>query len=340
MRHEDASVRRPIGVFDSGIGGLTVVSALRSLLPNENINYLGDTARVPYGGKSQPTVERYSLEIAAMLLAENAKMLVVACNTASAGLSSFTTNSSGPAVPVSDVRTAVESRGLAGVIVQGVGQEGREYQVRATTEDEGESDKTAAEIQAGVREKFGEGAFDVMRIEAVGPKVGRDLWRSAALAVLAATVMMGIYIAIRFDFRFGIGAAVAVLHDVLITLGAISITNLEFDLTTVAALLTVVGYSVNDTVVISDRIRENLRKMRRESLATVMNASINETLSRTIITGGTAIIATAVLFWLGGPVIHSFAFTMLFGFIVGTYSSIFIASPIVLYLERGARKRA
>ena len=243
------------------------------------------------------------------------------------------------AVPVSDVRSGVESKGLAGVVVQGVGQEEREYQVRATTEDEGESDRTAADIQAGLREKFGEGSFDVMRIEAVGPKVGRDLWRSAALAVLAATVMMGIYIAIRFDFRFGIGAAVAVLHDVLITLGAISIANLEFDLTTVAALLTVVGYSVNDTVVISDRIRENLRKMRRESLATVMNVSINETLSRTIITGGTAIIATAVLFWLGGPVIHSFAFTMLFGFIVGTYSSIFIASPIVLYLERDTRKR-
>ena len=241
--------------------------------------------------------------------------------------------------PVSDVRGAVESKGLAGVVVQGVGQEGREYQVRATTVDEGESDRTAADLQAGLREKFGEGSFEVLRIEAVGPKVGRDLWRSAALAVLAATVMMGIYIAIRFDFRFGIGAAIAVLHDVLITLGAISIMNLEFDLTTVAALLTVVGYSVNDTVVISDRIRENLRKMRRESLATVMNVSINETLSRTVITGGTAIIATAALFWLGGPVIHSFAFTMLFGFIVGTYSSIFVASPIVLYLERDARKR-
>jgi preprotein translocase subunit SecF len=240
---------------------------------------------------------------------------------------------------VSDVRAAVESKGLEGVVVQAVGQEGREYQVRAATEDEGESDKTAADIQGGLREKFGDGAFEVMRIEAVGPKVGRDLWRSAALAVLAATVMMGIYIAIRFDFRFGIGAAVAVLHDVLMTIGAISIANLEFDLTTVAALLTVVGYSVNDTVVISDRIRENLRKMRRESLATVMNVSINETLSRTIITGGTAIIATAVLFWMGGPVIHSFAFTMLFGFIVGTYSSIFIASPIVLYLERGTRKK-
>ena len=240
---------------------------------------------------------------------------------------------------VGDVRAAVEGKGLEGVTVQAVGSDGREYQVRAAIgETEGESDKTAAEIQAGLRERFGDGSFEVQRIEAVGPKVGRDLWRSAALAVLAATVMMGIYIAIRFDFRFGIGAAVAVLHDVLITLGAISITNMEFDLTTVAALLTVVGYSVNDTVVISDRIRENLRKMRRESLATIMNASINETLSRTIITGGTAIIATAVLFWLGGPVIHSFAFTMLFGFVVGTYSSIFIASPIVLYLERNTKK--
>jgi preprotein translocase subunit SecF len=244
------------------------------------------------------------------------------------------------AAPVSDVRTAVESKGLEGVVVQGVGPEQREYQVRAATGGDDESDQTAAQIQAGLREKFGENSFDVLRIEAVGPKVGRDLWRSAALAVLAATVMMGIYIAIRFDFRFGIGAAVAVLHDVLITLGAISIINLEFDLTTVAALLTVVGYSVNDTVVISDRIRENMRKMRRESLATIMNLSINETLSRTVITGGTAIIATAVLFWLGGPVIHSFAFTMMFGFIVGTYSSIFIASPIVLYLERDTRKRS
>ena len=243
------------------------------------------------------------------------------------------------AAPVSGVRDAVESKGLEGVVVQAVGPEEREYQIRATTGGEGESDQTAALIQAGLREKFPENTFEILRIEAVGPKVGRDLWRSAALAVLAATVMMGIYIAIRFDFRFGVGAAVAVLHDVLITLGAISITNLEFDLTTVAALLTVVGYSVNDTVVISDRIRENLRKMRRESLATVMNLSINETLSRTVITGGTAIIATAVLFWLGGPVIHSFAFTMMFGFIVGTYSSIFIASPIVLYLERDTRKK-
>jgi preprotein translocase subunit SecF len=173
----------------------------------------------------------------------------------------------------------------------------------------------------------------------VGPKVGKDLWRQATLAVLLATLCMGAYIAFRFEFRFGVGAAVALLHDVLITLGALSIAHMEFDLTTVAGLLTVVGYSVHDTVIVSDRIRENMRKMRRDSLATIMNLSINETLSRTLITSGTAILVTAALFLLGGSVIHSFAFTLLVGFVVGTYSSIYVASPIVLYLERERAKR-
>jgi preprotein translocase subunit SecF len=164
--------------------------------------------------------------------------------------------------------------------------------------------------------------------------VGRDLWRSATLAVLASTVMMGIYIAVRFDLRFGVGVAVALLHNVLFALAALSLVNLEFDLTTVAALLTIVGFSVNDNVVISDRIRENMRKTRRADLATVLNTAINETLSRTIINSGTVIFVAAALFVLGGPVIHSFAFTLLVGFIIGTYSSIFVATPIVLFLDR------
>ena len=149
---------------------------------------------------------------------------------------------------------------------------------------------------------------------------------------------MGAYIAFRFDWRFGVGAAVALVHDVLMTLGALSIFRMEFDLTTVAGLLTVVGYSVHDTVIVSDRIRENLANMRKESLATIVNLSINETLSRTIITSGTAILVTVALFLLGGPVIHSFAFALMVGFIVGTYSSIYVAAPIVLYLE-GRRGR-
>ena len=237
------------------------------------------------------------------------------------------------ATPIADMRAALSRPELREVVVQDVGQGGKEFQIRVLGAAEGGSTGVADAIKAGLREKFGEGTYDVLRVETVGPKVGKDLWRDATLAVLAATLVMATYIALRFEIRFGIGAAVALMHDVLITLGALSIANMEFDLTTVAALLTVVGYSVHDTVIVSDRIRENMRKMRRETLATIMNLSINETLSRTLITSGTAILVTAALFVLGGTVIHSFAFALLVGFIVGTYSSIYVASPIVLYLE-------
>jgi preprotein translocase subunit SecF len=195
--------------------------------------------------------------------------------------------------PIADIRAAFEREELRGLVVQDVGQDGREFQIRALGGEEGGRSTAAGDaIRAGLKEKFGEGTYDVLRVETVGPKVGRELWRNASLAVLAATIMMGAYIAFRFDLRFGIGAAVALLHDVFITIGALSLANMEFDLTTVAALLTVVGFSVNDTVIISDRIRENMRKMRRESLATIINLSINETLSRTIITSGTAVLVT------------------------------------------------
>lgn len=240
---------------------------------------------------------------------------------------------------VADIRQALERPELREVVVQNVGQGDSEFQIRVLGAAEGDSSAVADGIKAGLRDKFGEGTYEVLRVETVGPKVGKDLWRDATLAVLAATLVMGAYIAVRFEVRFGIGAAVALIHDVLMTVGALSLANMEFDLTTVAALLTVVGYSVHDTVIVSDRIRENMRKMRRETLATIMNLSINETLSRTLITSGTAILVTAALFLLGGAVIHSFAFALLVGFVVGTYSSIYVASPVVLYLERGPAKR-
>jgi preprotein translocase subunit SecF len=241
---------------------------------------------------------------------------------------------------IADVRAALERKELHEVVVQDVGRDGREFQVRMRGADDDAASAAADVVRAGLKEKFGEGGYDILRVEAVGPKVGRALWRDAALAVLAATLMMGAYIWFRFDLRFGICAAVALAHDVLITIGAMSLADMEFDLTTVAALLTVVGFSVNDTVIISDRIRENLRDMRREPLAKIINLSINETLSRTIITNGTAILVTVVLFVLGGPVIHSFAFALLVGFIAGTYSSIYVACPLVLYMEgRGTRRR-
>ena len=241
--------------------------------------------------------------------------------------------------PIGDVRAALLKPELGEALVQDVGRAGNEFQIRVRGAEKGGSSSVSDAIKADLREKFVEGTYDVLRVETVGPKVGKDLGRSATLAVLAATLVMGVYIALRFELRFGVGAAIALLHDVLMTFGALAIARMEFDLTTVAALLTVVGYSVHDTVIVSDRIRENMKKMRRESLATIMNISINETLSRTLITSGTAILVTAALFVLGGPVIHSFAFALLVGFVVGTYSSIYVASPVVLYLEgRQARR--
>ncbi|MCW5891842.1 MAG: protein translocase subunit SecF [bacterium] len=243
---------------------------------------------------------------------------------------------------IGDVRDALDAAGLRGISVQDVGSEGHEFQIRAQGE---EGDETAGEVTAntikdGLAKKFGEGTYETLRIETVGPKVGKALWRDAGLAVLVATIMMGIYIAFRFDLRFGIGAAVALAHDVLFTIGALSLANMEIDLTTVAALLTIVGFSVNDTVIISDRIRENMRLMRKDDLRTIVNTSINETLSRTIITNTTAVLVVAALFLFGGDVIHSFAFALLVGFIAGTYSTIYIASPLVLFMERGRAKAA
>jgi len=242
-------------------------------------------------------------------------------------------------IAVDDIRGALSDPALRDVTVQDVGQGGHEFQIRVRGAEQVDASAVADAAKAGLKQKFGEGTYDVLRVETVGPKVGKDLWRDAVLAIGFATLVMGAYIAFRFELRFGVGAAIALLHDVLLTLGALSIARMEFDLTTVAGLLTVVGYSVHDTVIVSDRIRENLRKRRRDSLATIMNASINETLSRTLITSGTAILVTAALFFLGGAVIRSFAFTLLIGFIVGTYSSIYVASPVVLYLEGRSRAR-
>jgi preprotein translocase subunit SecF len=141
---------------------------------------------------------------------------------------------------------------------------------------------------------------------------------------------MGIYIAMRFELSFGIGAVIALAHDVLISLLALVVSRTVFDLTTLAAMLTVIGFSVHDTIIVSDRVRENLKKMRRASLAEVINVSINETLSRTILTTGTALLVLLALYFLGGPGLEPFAFTLIVGFVTGTYSSIYIAAPVVL----------
>jgi len=245
-------------------------------------------------------------------------------------------------VSINDIRSALESIAAKDVTVQDFGG-GRtnEFIVRMVESDPELKQGLPQQISKTLTDHFqGKSEFEVLRVESVGPRVGKDLRQRAVLAVLAATLVMGVYIAVRFEPRFGIGAAVALLHDVMVAVGALSFTRLEFDLTTVAALLTIVGYSVNDTVIVSDRIRENMRKNRREPLASVMNRSINETLSRTILTAGTVLLVLLALYFLGGEIIHGFAFTLLVGVVVGTYSSIYIASPIVLYLDFKPRARA
>jgi preprotein translocase subunit SecF len=242
------------------------------------------------------------------------------------------------ATGIADIRQALATVNIANVTVQDFGQGENEFLIRMPESATGAED-LSPQIQQALTAQFGAQAFEVRRIETVGPRVGKDLRRKALLALLFATVMIGAYIAFRFEPRFGVGAAAALTHDVLIAAGILSLRNMEFDLTVVAALLTVVGFSVNDTVIVCDRIRENMRKMRRETLATVINRSINETLSRTIITTGTAVFVIVSLLILGGGVIHAFAFTLLVGITVGTYSSIYVASPIVLLWERRSRRR-
>jgi preprotein translocase subunit SecF len=240
---------------------------------------------------------------------------------------------------IADIRSALGSLATADTVIQDFGQQGsNEFLVRMGKPSV-EIGAVGEQIRANLSQRFGEKGFEIRRIESVGPKVGEELRQRGIWSVIAATVMMGAYIWLCFEFRFGLGAVVSLIHDVLVTIGALLLANYEFDLTIVAALLTIVGYSVNDTVIVCDRIRENMRKIKRESLESIINTSINETLSRTIITVSTAIMVLLALFFLGGAVIRPFAFTLLVGFFSGVYSTIFIASPVILFWEKSARKR-
>jgi preprotein translocase subunit SecF len=183
---------------------------------------------------------------------------------------------------------------------------------------------------SALRDAFYTGPFAVVNVEIVGPKVGADLRRQAVYVTLYALAGMLVYIALRFEFVYGAAAVIAVFHDVLITLGLFSLLHFEISLTVIAALLTLVGYSMNDTIVIFDRIRENLRLMRREPFKVIVNRSINQTLSRTILTSGLTFLTVLVLFLLGGQVLRSFSFALVVGILVGTYSSFGIAAPLVV----------
>jgi preprotein translocase subunit SecF len=185
-------------------------------------------------------------------------------------------------------------------------------------------------VISALRSGYSLGSFAVRNVEIVGPKVGAQLRRQAVMATLYALAGMLVYIAFRFELVYGVGAVLAVFHDVLITLGFFSLLNYEISLTVIAALLTLVGYSMNDTIVIFDRVRENLRLMRREPLSVIVNRSINQTLSRTILTSGLTFLTVLVLFLMGGQVLRTFSFALTVGIMIGTYSSFGIAAPFVV----------
>lgn len=242
-------------------------------------------------------------------------------------------------LPAQDIRSTLERMGLGDAEIQQFGHESesiiRIAQSKATPE-------LAGNIVKALNADHPDNRTELRRQELVGPKVGSELRRTATLAVIVALIGMLIYIWFRFEFMFGMGGLASLAHDVVITLGFISITNREITLQIIAALLTIVGYSINDTIVVYDRIRENRKKMYGKSLVDIVNKSVNETLSRTIVTGMSTIFVLIVLFFFGGEVIHDFAAVLLFGVIVGTYSSIYIATPLVVdwQLSVDARRRS
>ena len=233
----------------------------------------------------------------------------------------------GPA-DLASIRSNLNSLGVGAVQIQSFGAD-TDVLIRVEQQPGGDAEQQVA--MKKVVDTLGDG-FTQRRIEVVGPAVSSELRRTGIIAVLASILAIIVYVWFRFEWQFALGAVVALFHDVLVTVGLFSLLQLDFDLSIVAALLTILGYSVNDTVVVSDRIRENLRKFKRMDLNELLNVSINETLSRTILTGMTAIVGILALLIFGGEVIRNFSFAMLFGIVIGTYSSIFIAAPLLDYL--------
>ncbi len=232
---------------------------------------------------------------------------------------------------LSEVRATLESAGYGNAITQHFGSS-KDVLIRVPPHE----GMTNADLSTGVLNAlhgaFGSDEIEMRRVEFVGPQVGEELTEKGGLAMIYALFGILIYITLRFEKRFAVGSVVALVHDVVITLGIFSILQLEFDLTTLAAILAVIGYSLNDTIVVFDRIRENFRKMRKGTPAEVSNRSINQMLSRTLVTSFTTLFVLIALFVLGGEIIHSFATALIIGIIVGTYSSVYVASATALAL--------
>ncbi len=234
---------------------------------------------------------------------------------------------------VGKMRALLEDQpGTDNATLQSIGADGRDVMIRIKPEDGQNQNAVALAVRKTLDDGYG-APVDYLRIDYVGPQVGEELVYGSAYALFAAMGAMALYLWFRFEWQFGIGGILAVLHDAIITLGFYSITQIEFNLTSVAALLTIIGYSINDSVVIYDRVRENLRKYKVRPLTDVLNLSINETLARTFLTGGTVLAALIGLIGFGGDVLFGFSTAMAFGVIIGTFSSIYISATILIYMD-------
>ena len=232
------------------------------------------------------------------------------------------------AVDVSKLRTKLAENGFENSEIITFGSPN---EVLIKTQFSGANSELESNLRTAIKSEF-----QVRRVESVGPKIGKELQSDALSAILLSLLMILIYISFRFDRFYAYGSVVALIHDVLITMGVFSLLSIEIDLTIVAAFLTIVGYSLNDTIVVFDRIRENVIKHARESLDTIVNISLNSTLGRTIVTSLTTFVVVLSLFLFGGEVIKNFAFALIVGIFVGTYSSIYVASPVMMYFEKKA----
>jgi len=241
------------------------------------------------------------------------------------------------------IRSAISGAGYGDAEIKNLGEKvNNTFIIRIA--QMGDEAKAGDIVLQELKSNLADHPFEILSVTQIGPKIGGELRRGAYYSILVALIGMLIYISWRFEFKFAVTAVISIFHDVIFVLGIYTILGLELSLTALAAFLTIVGYSINDTIVVFDRIRENRKKDLKKSLAEIINSSVNETLSRTILTAFTVILVLLSLFFLGGPVIHDFAFALLVGVVIGTYSSIFIASPIVLAFEniqisKGKRKK-
>jgi preprotein translocase subunit SecF len=238
-------------------------------------------------------------------------------------------------VDISELRNALETTGSKDAMVQNFGGE-NEFLIRVGKSSD-DLEALSKKIQVSLQEKFKDKPLELRRAEVVGPKVGKDLKQKALWAVVLSFGAILVYVAFRFHtVSYGLGGIVALVHDVIITFGAISIFNLEYSLSLMAVILTIIGFSINDTIVIFDRVREDVKKLRKESLETIFNTAINETLGRTVLTSGTVMMVVFILFFFGGPVIHDFTTAMIVGWF-RTYSD--HGGPVVLLWDKYIKKK-